>query len=144
MNAISVFSCWPGTSFQNRAYWDSITLFWIPDNTVSSIQLIICQQTRWRGYKAAESFLWHQCHLSVWKFETFLALNCCCSRAYVFISQGLAPCFSFLWSLSFFERWEKSNFISPFLTKYTACNGSSKIRKLTKKSTQEHKSSLPY
>jgi hypothetical protein len=36
-------SSWPGASFQNRAYWDSIALFWISEDTVSSSQLILCQ-----------------------------------------------------------------------------------------------------
>jgi hypothetical protein len=40
-----------GALFQNRYYWDSRGLFWIHENTVSSRQLILCQLTRWRGYK---------------------------------------------------------------------------------------------
>jgi hypothetical protein len=32
-SSINSVSLWPGASFQNRSYWDSSALFWIPENT---------------------------------------------------------------------------------------------------------------
>jgi hypothetical protein len=69
-------SAWPSASFQNRSYWQSGALFWIPKNTVSSrSQLILCQLSRWRGYMWSSSWALARLALKVnqfpnplWKF----------------------------------------------------------------------------